>query len=282
MKGLKKIALATAVAAAPFAANADLKALDDSAMGNVTGQAGVTIELETKVDIGSFTYTDEGSFQVSGIHIGGGSVQTDANGNVSGVSGLLDDMKVDIDINANGDAVIDVNANSTDGNGNPVPVDFAVGIESASLIDQAQSDSVLLASNIGITGLLADLKLTVENANDRLITDVAFMITDMDMDVDFLGVGIRDMQVVGANSFGAAYDGNLTSPYIAAGFAAAQMTIEKGTAANSTNGEALVIGIPEFMADVSIGAINMGGASIGTVALDNLSITQTTMKVYGH
>jgi len=186
MKGLKKIALATAVAAAPFAANADLKALDDSAMGNVTGQAGVTIELETKVDIGSFTYTDEGSFQVSGIHIGGGSVQTDANGNVSGVSGLLDDMKVDIDINANGDAVIDVNANSTDGNGNPVPVDFAVGIESASLVDQAQSDSVLLASNIGITGLLADLKLTVENANDRLITDVAFMITDMDMDVGLL------------------------------------------------------------------------------------------------
>ena len=45
MKGLKKIALATAVAAAPFAANADLKALDDSAMGNVTGQAGVTIEI---------------------------------------------------------------------------------------------------------------------------------------------------------------------------------------------------------------------------------------------
>jgi len=123
--------------------------------------------------------------------------------------------------------------------------------------------------------------LTVENANDRLITDVAFMITDMDMDVDFLGVGIRDMQVVGANTFGNAYDGNLTSPYIAAGFAAAQMTIEKGTAANSTSGEALVIGIPEFMADVSIGAINMGGASIGTVALDNLSITQTTMKVYG-
>ncbi|MGO1706309.1 MAG: DUF6160 family protein, partial [Oleiphilaceae bacterium] len=30
MKGLKKLALVTAIAAAPFAANADLKALDDS------------------------------------------------------------------------------------------------------------------------------------------------------------------------------------------------------------------------------------------------------------
>jgi len=52
MKGLKKLALVTAVAALPFAAHADLRALDDSAMGNVTGQAGVTIELETEVSIG--------------------------------------------------------------------------------------------------------------------------------------------------------------------------------------------------------------------------------------
>ena len=55
MKGLKKIALVTAIAAAPFAAHADLKAMDDSAMGNITGQAGVTIELETQVSIGTFT-----------------------------------------------------------------------------------------------------------------------------------------------------------------------------------------------------------------------------------
>ncbi|MFN2361305.1 MAG: DUF6160 family protein, partial [Marinobacter sp.] len=45
MKGLKKLALATAVAAAPFAAHAELQAMDDSTMGDVTGQAGVTIEL---------------------------------------------------------------------------------------------------------------------------------------------------------------------------------------------------------------------------------------------
>ena len=75
MKGLKKIALATAVAAAPFAAQADLKALDDTTMGNVTGQAGVTIELETEVSIGGFRYTDEGYLAVNDISIGGGSVE---------------------------------------------------------------------------------------------------------------------------------------------------------------------------------------------------------------
>ena len=84
MKGLKKIALATAIAAAPFATQAGMKALDDTAMGNVTGQAGVTIELETKVAIGEFRYTDTnadaatndpesdgGSFVVSNIVLGG-------------------------------------------------------------------------------------------------------------------------------------------------------------------------------------------------------------------
>jgi hypothetical protein len=45
MKGLKKIALASAIAAVSAGAQAELKALDDSAMGELTGQAGLTIDL---------------------------------------------------------------------------------------------------------------------------------------------------------------------------------------------------------------------------------------------
>ena len=276
MKGLKKLALAAAVAAVPFAAQADLKALDDTSMGNVTGQAGVTIELETKVDIGTFTYTDEGSFAVSGIHIGGGAIETDADGNVSGVSGLLDDLKIDIDVQADGDAFIHVGSVSGG------PIDFAVGVESASLVAADGSESTLLASNIGITGLLAQLDLRVDTATDTLITDVAFNVTDMDMDVDFLGIGIRDMTITGGDTFGAAYAGTSTSPY-AGLFATAQLTIGKATGvAGSASGEALAIGVPEFIADVSIGATEIGGTSIGVISMDNLAITQTNMKIYGH
>ena len=93
MKGLKKLALATAVAAAPFAAQADLKAMDDVSMGNVTGQAGVTIELETKVSIGQFKYTDTndggtdeiggGSFAVNNIVLGGSGVAGGGSGQLS-------------------------------------------------------------------------------------------------------------------------------------------------------------------------------------------------------
>ncbi|MDG5499068.1 DUF6160 family protein [Marinobacter sp. BGYM27] len=273
MKGLKKIALATAIAAAPFAAQAELKALDDGAMGNVTGQAGVTIELETKVDIGEFRYVDEGTFAMTGVSIGGGDIVDDGNGNLT-TSGNLDDLKIDIDVEADGDAVIHV------GNVNgQVPIDFAVAINEVSL--RGDTDSTLLASNIGIVGNLAQLDIRVDTATDTLITDVAFNITNMDMDIDFLGVNVRGMQVMGGQFFEqVAASGQPTD---AAGlFAAAQITVSKATGVGSTSGEGLAIGISDFTTDINVAAVEIGGASIGTIQLDNLTISNTNMVVYGH
>lgn len=286
MKGLNKLALATVIAAAPFAAQAELKAMNDGAMGDVTGQAGVTIELETKVDIGAVTYTDEGNFAMQGVHIGGkadpasdeSGVTKDADGNVTGVSGLLDDLKIDIDVESDGDAVIHVG--SISGN----PIDFAVGIETTSLNAADGSESTLLASNIAIDGQLAALDIRVDTATDTLIAGVAFNITNMDMDVDFLGVGIRGMSVTGASTFGADYTGsNETAIALGGKFAAATVTIGKAEKiSGSTSGEALEIGIPEFMADINIQETLIGGENIGTIAMDNLAVTQTNLKVYGH
>ncbi|ROQ42832.1 hypothetical protein EDB94_3047 [Marinobacter sp. 3-2] len=281
MKGLKKLALATAVAAAPFAANADLKALDDSAMGNVTGQAGVTIELETEVSIGEFRYTDEGYLSVNDIFIGGGAVERDADGNVTGVDGLLDELLIDIDIAADGDAVIDVHSLEVDGNGNPVPIDFAVAVGSASLnASDGSGNSTLLASNIGIEGDLGLLNIRVDTATDNLIMNVGFNVSDMDMDVDFLGVNVRDLSVYGAQFYEQVELNG--QPTDAAGlFASAQITVGKGTSV-ATGGDALEISVPQFVADIGVGAVEIGGQSIGSFRMDNLAVTNTTMRVYGH
>ncbi|MCW9009671.1 DUF6160 family protein [Marinobacter sp.] len=271
MKGLKKIALATAVAAVPFAAQADLKALDDTTMGNVTGQAGVTIELETEVSIGEFRYTDEGYLAVNDISIGGGSVERDANGAVTGVSGMLDDLVIDIDVEADGDAFIDVHSISG------APIDFAMAVGSASLnATDGSGDSTLLASNIGIEGNLGLLNIRVDTATDNLIMNVGFNVTDMDMDVDFLGVNVRDLTV-----YGATYYENGGAVDAASMFAQAQITVGKGTSA-ATGGDALEISIPQFVADIGVGAVEIGGESIGSFRVDNLAVTNTTMKVYGH
>lgn len=76
MKGLKKLAIATAVAAAPFA-QAEMTALDDSMLAEMTGQAGVTLDINLQMDIDVIKYVDsdggdngKGAVTVRGIHMG--------------------------------------------------------------------------------------------------------------------------------------------------------------------------------------------------------------------
>ena len=58
MKTLKQLALATAVLAVPFMAQAELKAMDDTALATVTGQDGISISGSFNGTIGSLVYTD--------------------------------------------------------------------------------------------------------------------------------------------------------------------------------------------------------------------------------
>ena len=104
MKTFKKLALVSAIAAAPFAAQA-MEALDDSVLGNTTGQAGVTIDLsigDAGVTIGSVTYTDtvgEVSPGVSDNH--GGQVVLE-NISIKNITGL----KQTIDVAGTGDLLM--------------------------------------------------------------------------------------------------------------------------------------------------------------------------------
>ncbi len=98
MKGLKKIALVTAIAAVAAGAQAELKALDDSTMGELTGQAGLTIDLETKVTIGQFMYKDAGSLFINDISIGGNQNLTDDATNLANNTNMLDNIRMNIDI----------------------------------------------------------------------------------------------------------------------------------------------------------------------------------------
>jgi len=71
MKGLKKLTLASAIAVAPFASQA-MEALDDVTMGDVTGQAGVTVELTiggSGISVGEIEYTDEGSVSIQNVTV---------------------------------------------------------------------------------------------------------------------------------------------------------------------------------------------------------------------
>lgn len=102
MKFLQKATLAAAIAAAPFSAQA-LQPIADEELGGVTGQAGVTIEIDIDsqgISVGEVEYTDTGSGALDG-----GSVVLQ-NITVKNVT----DLKQTIDVNGDGDLVMGVSA----------------------------------------------------------------------------------------------------------------------------------------------------------------------------
>lgn len=72
---------------------ADFRPLDDATLSSVTGQTGVTIELETKLSIDRLTWTDEGSLNVNGLKLSG---QNDT---------VLDNLKLTVDIAGDGEVL---------------------------------------------------------------------------------------------------------------------------------------------------------------------------------
>lgn len=320
MKGLKKIALATAVAAAPFAAQAELTALNDSAMGNVTGQAGVTIELETQVSIGQFKYTDTdsgaageiggGSFTVNDIELGGAGLITGANPifdtNSDGTpdtaaSQLLDDLSIDIDLADDGDAVISVHTISG------LPIDWGF---TASSMNLEGTDSTTLISGLSAWGMLAklDIRVDTEDASTSLggtgdgslNIDTAFTVNNMEFDVPFLAVGVRGMSITGAGANfdyngdgvvdsadtdldGSGTSGDTTAERVNMGFAKVNLDVYKGDGFGaSTATDVLRVDVNDVVMDVNVGGVLIGGTSIGSVALDNLHVQNTRLAVYGH
>lgn len=311
MKGLKKLALATAVAAAPFAAHAELQAMDDSMMGNVTGQAGVTIELETQVSIGQFTYTDEGTFAVKDINLGGALTSSSdsaaAYASSTGAGALLDQLKIDIDIAEDGDAIIHVGSLQEDGSGNPVPIDWGFTAGSMEL-DGNGGENTVLVSNMDAWGLLGALDIVVDTddvdgqaGTGTLNIDAAFTVNEMSFDVEFLGIGVRGMTINSSQSGGevledaellAIFAEDPTAPTEAelrkvglanAGFAIVGLDVYKGSGLGaSTATDVLRIDVEDVLMDINVAETVIGGASIGTIGIDNLHISNTKLAVYGH
>jgi uncharacterized protein DUF6160 len=293
MKGLKKIALCSAVALAPFAANADLKALNDSAMSDVTGQAGVTIDLSADVSIGEIAYQDQGYLALSGVSLAGqGGTDLDdirltidvaGDGNdlgnggmafeyltgVSAVPGVGSDVAVD-----DGDLVISLRSQS----GNPV--DFNLGIDSvalggsgATLGDVAGSGGTVLVSNLSLDGLIGPVDIVVDGSSNNMNIN-AFFNAGGNIDMPFIGTSF-DLYIGNKRGGG-------IGPFA---HAQADVGVVEGytpTGASSAVGNVLGVNVTDFSADVDLENINTGGANnIGSLYMTDLVVT-ADMKIYGH
>lgn len=271
MKGLKPTLLVLFVSGVPMLAVAGtgIQPLNEAAMGNITGQVGVTIELETKLNIDRFIYTDEGSLEVNDIFVGGAN-RTDMFSeivlNMNGAAtDRLDNIRVKIDVASDGDAIINLLPLAFNA------VDLRVSTGAWNLIGSGGSTTVL--SNFNMDALIGSGTIRIDTATNKLNFKTDIAIDDMDFDVPFMALGIRDFELTGAD-----YD--LQAPQPLRVFAPVELDIYK--AANSHGVESLAVDLQTFEADVRIGGVIVGGTSIGSVTLDNLAITNTSMLIYGH
>lgn len=105
MKSLKKLALVAAVAAAPFA-NAELKSLDDAMLGDVTGQAGITIDLDLAMTIEEIRYVDKDGVNNGQGYLTFSNVKVGAIDFTNGTLGTVSIRGVKIDVDGTDGVVI--------------------------------------------------------------------------------------------------------------------------------------------------------------------------------
>jgi len=145
MKGLKKLTLASAIAVAPFASQA-LEALDDATMGDVTGQAGVTIDISIEgagITVGEITYTDTATAD----------------------DPLTTGVNESLDVDTNGDGDFDARSG-----GSVVLQDLNIsGIDNLTQTIDVLEDGDLFMTTTGVTGVEITLGDDATNAtvNDR-------------------------------------------------------------------------------------------------------------------
>jgi hypothetical protein len=97
MKHLRKLALVSAVSAVAAGAHADLQVLDDESMQSVSGQAGLTIDVESRWEIGEFAYKDAGFLIIQGLRMGGHDLDNQGSADY-----YLDNLRLEIDIAGDG------------------------------------------------------------------------------------------------------------------------------------------------------------------------------------
>lgn len=302
MNFLKKATLAAAIAAAPFAAQAELKAMDDALMSATTGQAGVTIEMDAKVAIGSVIYQDEntgtgGTTAIGTVAIEGITLQE--------TDGTAVTIKQEIDVTAGGD--LSVKISDID--------NLRVQVDGIKIGNSTAANALTSAAPIASAGAIRVDIGKVNGITQTISTGGAagsgLTIGMNGVDIDNLDLTYVDGQFAGADTAARS-----TATTITAGSAAAQVkgvnvdigaltqnidvvSIDRdldgagGDPAKSIGALQVTMGAANI--NLSVGSIGFAStdqfnavsgaapvASIGSIAVNGLNMAGTTQRIYGH
>jgi len=291
MKGLKKLTLASAIVAAPFASQA-MEALDDATMGDVTGQAGVTIVTDADMTIGSVTYTDEGSVTISDISV------SDADDSAVGITQTIDVTNAGLSIGIS--AIEDLKA--TIGS-------VAIGGAGATSLGAIRVDADIAAqtqtiASGGATGAGLDITQTMQITDlDVLYVDGEFTETAGEVTgsqeltgdtnggaavfIDSISTSALTMsQTIDVEDYTATSDTGSVSTGDVVGALAIRAGAITGTVniagikfLNSTQASAAAA---DTSGNISANAAVSGAASIGSIAISGIDMAGTTTYIYAH
>ena len=238
MKTFQKIILASAISAAPFASQA-MEALDDSVLGNTTGQAGVTIEIDLGNDgiqVGSVVYTDTAHDVVVGVDDNGTPTNLADDFDIlesrDGGSVALENINVNltgtlvqtIDVSKNGDLEMTMSSPGalTISMGNDA-TDLTGQYSALKLVGAAGNDSEII-NNLDLALNLGASTTTIKNLGGKYLalTDRSGMVTD-DTDpaydssvidaADTADALINQNNALAANGLGALANAGVTGSY---------------------------------------------------------------------
>ena len=269
-----------------------LTPVTDHDLSKMTGQAGISIELETKVNIAEFRWTDTdqgGSLSVNGITFGGANKDTFFGRRIGSINPTdkLDDMRIDIDVNSQGTLLVNLGATSTCiGCIGTSPVDFGLSFDSISLGSADGVSNSTIVSDFSMTGYFtaAFFGITERNGSSQVFGKVSAAVDDLDVKFDVIGVEIEDMFIA---SGGFLEDQRLGAFDIANSGVVTRFemqTVDVPGVDDALNIKLYGNAGPgdPIVADMGIGALKVGGASIGSIEIDNLKLYDTSLTIYGH
>ena len=105
---------------------AELKQIDDAQMSNLTGQSGLTIDIEFGHEVGEFMYKDEGSIVMQGMRIGGMDYSSEVGTQYSAAADVAGDLDYS---GASEDPFIGLQGGNKLLNNARIEIDVADGVE---------------------------------------------------------------------------------------------------------------------------------------------------------
>lgn len=304
MKTFQKIALVSAIAAAPFAAQA-MESMDDTMMSETVGQAGVTIDISigtAGISIGEVEYVDEGSLLLQNIKISNvtnlsQTIDVDAEGNLlmgtNAVSGVA--LSLGDDGTGNFSAVALKGTNGTTEVVNNLNMTVDLGESTTQIMNLAGANSLATAAQAA-NGSFGGFDAAAFEGSVAIRSTSSLEITDLDVGMFGYTRAQADAKSIAAG--GAA--GDATSDFYATSSAINISDVKfygtggEGTKASMdqviwakggtvAQGAGLYVQMGKIKGTLEVGGIAFGTSpSIGQVKVSNINLAGMTQRIYGH